>query len=64
MKVAIAILINRRAMVVQRECDPEETSGEESWYTDMTPPSSVDDRTYIDSTRHHRREFGSSASQD
>jgi Endonuclease/Exonuclease/phosphatase family len=46
---------NRRAMVVQRECDPEETSGEESWYTDMTSLSSVDNRTYIDSVRHHRR---------
>ena len=46
---------NRRAMVVQRECDPEETSGEESWYTDTTSLSSVDNRTYIDSVRYCRR---------
>ena len=29
--------------------------GAESWYPDMTLLSSVDDRTYIDSVRHHRR---------
>ena len=29
--------------------------GAESWYPDMTLLSSVDDRTYIDSVRHHHR---------
>lgn len=46
---------NKRAMVLQRECDPEETSGEDSWYTDMTSFSSVDNRSYIDSVRHYHR---------
>jgi Fibronectin type III domain len=46
---------NKRAMLLQRECDPEETSGDESWYTDMTSFSAVDNRSYIDSVRHYHR---------
>lgn len=49
---------NRRAMTVERECDPDETSGDQDWYKTMTAFSSVDSRTYIDSVRAYHRETG------
>lgn len=49
---------NKRAMVTERECDPNETSAPESWYTDMTSFSSVDNRSYIDAVRSYNRARG------
>jgi len=49
---------NKRAMVTERECDPNETSGTESWYTDMTAFSSVDNRSYIDAVRNYNQARG------
>lgn len=46
---------NRRAMNHQRECDPEETSRIEPWYEDMTSPSPVDGRAYLDAVREYNR---------
>ncbi|MDQ3766706.1 MAG: hypothetical protein M3346_05100 [Actinomycetota bacterium] len=49
---------NKRAMVTERECDPNETSAAESWYKDMTSFSSVDNRSYIDAVRSYNRSRG------
>jgi hypothetical protein len=46
---------NRRAMLQELECDPNETSGDASWYADMTAYSSVDNVSYIDSVRRYNR---------
>jgi endonuclease/exonuclease/phosphatase (EEP) superfamily protein YafD len=47
---------NRRAAVVERECDIEETSAPMDWYTDITSASTG--RSYIDSVRSYRRSAG------
>ena len=49
---------NKRATVTERECDPDETAAAESWYTDMTAFSSVDNRSYIDAVRNYNRARG------
>lgn len=49
---------NKRAMLKERECDPEETSGDESWYRGMTEYSAVDNSSYIDSVRRYNRANG------
>ncbi|MDQ3784282.1 MAG: endonuclease/exonuclease/phosphatase family protein [Actinomycetota bacterium] len=49
---------NKRAMATERECDPDETSAPESWYTDMTSFSTVDNRSYIDAVRSYNRARG------
>ena len=51
---------NRRAMNLERECDPDETSGDQDWYTSMIEFSTVDSRRYIDTVRRHHRDTGQS----
>ncbi|MBA3628113.1 MAG: hypothetical protein H0W55_00315 [Actinobacteria bacterium] len=49
---------NKRAMLTERECDPDERSGAESWYKDMTEYSSVDQRAYVDAVGAYNRASG------
>ena len=51
---------NRRAMLTERECDPEETSAPMDWYSTMTAP--VDGHAYLDAVRTYRRSAGLSMS--
>jgi hypothetical protein len=46
---------NRRAMLKERECDPEELSETLAWWDSMTRASDVDGHSYKDSVRFYRR---------
>ena len=49
---------NRRATEVQGKCDPNETNPPLSWWTEMTAPSAVDGRGYVDAVRSWHRTKG------